>query len=125
MATVGNDSPQTRQTQTTRINTQVNGIGAKIGTDFAYSLYDGFSLVGDFGLTGAAADYTLDRFFVSDSRSATTTINYFPEEIKKMASSRYPRPQHRLQIHNLHLDCYMASYKSNGNTTNYSIKRNS
>jgi hypothetical protein len=67
------------EAQSTRINTQLRGVGAKIGSDVSYRFWGDFSLIGDFGVTGVAGDYTLNRTFTSvvlaDGSLRADTIN--------------------------------------------------
>lgn len=59
MAAIGSD-PVTADLQSIQVKTTTNAIGAKLGTDFSYNLFDGFTLICDLGISGVAADFKLD-----------------------------------------------------------------
>lgn len=62
------------QSQQTRINTQLRGIGAKVGMDMSYRFLGDFELVGDVGFTGVAGRYSLNRRFSSIITDTSTDI---------------------------------------------------
>lgn len=70
-------------TESSIVNTKVRAVGAKIGADCTYALFGDFKIIADFGLTGVAADYSLNQSLTVDLSTLTTSLFYAPQSISK------------------------------------------
>lgn len=69
--------------QVATVNTQAHAPGAKIGIDFSYDFVGGLSLIADLGLTGAAANFSLNQRVVSTLSEPTPGETTFTSSINK------------------------------------------